>query len=152
MKYFRFTMLKCCNEYSDQLGNVLLTWNDKIVCFQNPNRSEIVQKVLYYNMQMRFLEFSKMGKRRLYSRSSYLSRGNCPPVRRKCPTVKLRPCFIEWHSDTVWGLEVRYKQAHSLLRTWEPICLPKRVNRNDGWTMIQADERIFLISLWQLNG
>ena len=64
MKYSCFIMLKSCYEYSGLLGNVLLTRNDKIVCFQNPNRSEIVQKVLYYNMQMSFLKFVEMDETR----------------------------------------------------------------------------------------
>ena len=68
MKYFCFIMLKSYHGYSGLLGNVLLTRNDKIVCFQNPNRSEIVQKVLYYNMQMRFLEFVEMDEKRSYTR------------------------------------------------------------------------------------
>ena len=61
-------MLKSCYKYSGLLGNVLLTRNDKIVCLQNPNRSKIVQKVLYYNMQMRFLEFVAMDEKKSYTR------------------------------------------------------------------------------------
>ena len=61
-------MFKSCYEYGGLLGDVLLTSNDRIICFQNPNRSEIVQKVLYYNMQMRFLEFVEMDEKRSYTR------------------------------------------------------------------------------------
>ena len=37
---------------------------DKIVCVQNLKQTQTVQNVLYYNMQMRFLEFVRLDETR----------------------------------------------------------------------------------------